>query len=187
MVQRQYLFDCVRRDLFHGSLNQAQVDGINVFLDWYDYDNPPIPDRYHIGDRRFAYVLATSFHETGATMQPVTEYGSQKYLKSKPYYPWHGRGHIQLTWEENYARQDEKLGLGGALMKNPDLALDRDISLKVILGGMVDGDFTGKKLSDFFTDQRTDWYEARTIVNGHDRASDIANYAVLFCNALTHL
>jgi len=183
-IHRKYFFDNIKYYLF-GSFSQSQVDGLNLFLDWYDEENPPVPDRYHLDDRTFAYVLATTYHETAATFQPVREYGSTSYLQSKPYYPWYGRGYVQLTWQDNYKKQDTKLCLNGALMADPDLALDPDIALKVILAGMCDGDFTGKKLSDYFTDQMTDWYDARRIVNGTDRASDIAGYAEKFVNALT--
>jgi hypothetical protein len=186
-IHRDYFFDSVRYYLFHGSLSQNQVEGLNVFLDWYDFDNPEIPDKYHVDDRTLSYILATTYHETAYTMQPVKEYGGETYLKSKPYYPWFGRGYVQLTWEDNYRNQDKKLGLNGALMKDPDLALDPEIAKKVIIYGMLDGDFTSKKLGQFFTDTLTDWYNARTIVNGHDRASDIATYAEKFHNAIGHI
>jgi hypothetical protein len=186
MIHRRYFFDFMRVNLFK-TFTQAQVDGLNIFLDWYDTENPPLPDRYHLGDRDFAYVLATTYHETGATCQPIREYGSDTYLRGKPYFPYYGRGYVQLTWQANYQTQDSKLGLEGMLVQDADLALDPDVALKVILGGMADGDFTGKKLADFFTDQTTDWYNARTIVNGHDCATDIAGYAGLFCDALAHL
>jgi putative chitinase len=185
MIHRDYFFDNIKYYLFK-SFSQDQVDGLNTFLDWYDNEMPPLPERYHMDDRCLAYILATSYHETAFTMQPVTEYGGESYLKSKPYYPWYGRGHVQLTWEENYKKQDTKLGLKGALMKNPDLALDPVISMKVITMGMYDGDFTGKKLGTFFTLEDTNWYDARTIVNGHDKASTIAGYAEKFANAITH-
>lgn len=184
MIIRKYFFDSVRASLFH-SLSQDQVDGLNRYLDYFDLDNPEIPDKYHLDDRMFAYVLATVFHETAATMQPVTEYGSESYLKSKPYYPYYGRGDVQLTWKDNYATQSAKLGYQDAFVKNPDAVLDPGISLKVCVLGMLDGDFTGAKLGDFFTYQMTDWYNARTIVNGHDRATDVAGYAEAFCNAIT--
>jgi len=187
MIHRKYFFDSVRSDLFHGSLTQAQVDGLNMFLDWHDDSNPELPAHYHLDDRSFAYVLATTYHETGATMQPIREYGSTSYLKSKPYYPYYGRGYVQLTWEANYQTQDAKLDLGGTLVKDPDLALDPRIALQVILGGMVDGDFTGKKLADYFNDQLTDWVDARRIVNGTDRATDIAGYAISFSDAITYV
>lgn len=186
MIHRAYFFENIKHYLFK-SLIQAQVDGLNVFLDWYDNENPPIPENYHIDERCLAYILATTYHETAATMQPVIEYGGESYLKSKPYYPWYGRGYVQLTWEDNYKRQDAKLGLDGALIKNPDLALDPKIAKKVIIFGMCDGDFTGKRLGQFFTADLTDWYNARTIVNGHDRADDIAEYGEKFLNAMSQV
>jgi len=183
-IHRDYFFDNIKYYLFK-TMNQDQVDGCNVFLDWFDLENPPIPERYHIDERCLAYILATTYHETAFTMQPVLEYGSQSYLKSKKYWPWVGRGYVQLTWKENYEAQDRKLGLSGALIQNPDLALDPEVAKKVIIFGMYDGDFTGKRLGDYFTDTLTDWYNARRIVNGTDRASTIAGYGEKFLNALT--
>lgn len=183
-IHRDYFFENIKYYLF-GSMEQSQVDGCNVFLDWYDNENPPLPERYHIDDRCLAYILATTYHETAFTMQPIKEMGGETYLKSKPYYPWFGRGYVQLTWEDNYRKMDEKLGLRGQLIANPDLALDPEVAKKVIIFGMYDGDFTGKRLGQFFTDTLTDWYNARTIVNAHDRAGDIAGYAEKFVNALT--
>jgi len=185
MIHRDYFFDSVRCYLFT-SLTQQQVDGLNIFLDWYDIENPPIPERYHLGDRELAYILATTYHETAFTMAPVSEYGGESYLKSKPYYPYYGRGYVQLTWEDNYKKQDQKLSLGGQLVNTPDMALDPTIALEVIIEGMCDGDFTGKNLADYFTDDETDWYNARRIVNGTDCASTIAGYAEKFLNAIAH-
>jgi hypothetical protein len=190
-IHRTYFFDNLKAYLFQ-SYTQPQVDGLNVFLDWYDSDeNPPIPDRYHLGDRELAYILATTYLETGATMQPIAEYGKgngKKYGTPDPQTgeTYYGRGYVQLTWKDNYARQDAKLEMKGRLVATADLALDPDVALQVIIGGMVDGDFTGKKLGDFFTDTVTDWYNARTIVNGHDRATDIAGYAEKFLNGIAH-
>jgi hypothetical protein len=186
MIHRRYFFDNIKHYLF-GTMEQPQVDGCNVFLDWYDTENPPIPDRWHFDERMLAYVLATTYHETAGTMQPIREYGGTTYLQSKPYWPWYGRGYVQLTWQENYEKQDRKLKLQGALIADPDVALDPAVAKLVILYGMADGDFTGKKLADFFTDTLTDWYNARTIVNGHDRAADIAEYGELFLNAMSQM
>jgi hypothetical protein len=189
-IHRSYFFDSINYYLFK-SFTQDQVDGLNVFLDWYDGKNPDLPDRYHLDDRMLAYVLATTFHETAATMQPIAEYGKgsgKSYGKpAGPYgQVYYGRGYVQLTWYDNYVRQDAKLKLNDQLVKNADLALDPNVALDVIIGGMVDGDFTGAKLSGFFTDTDTNWYDARTIVNGHDQASTIAGYAETFLNAISH-
>jgi hypothetical protein len=186
-IHRDYFYDSIRYYLAGGSLKQGQVDGANWLLDWYDSENPPIPDKNHLDDRMLAYCFATAWHETAFTLQPVKEYGSEEYLKSKPYYPWYGRGLVQLTWDYNYEKQDEKLGLKGALMAKPDLALEPKIATQILILGMADGDFTGKTLAQYFTDDLTDWYNARRIVNGTDKANDIAKYGELFCNAITHL
>jgi hypothetical protein len=191
MIHRKYFFENIKYYLFK-SFNQPQVDGLNVFLDWYDKENPDIPGYYHYDDRMLAYVLATTYHETAGTMQPIAEYGKgngKEYGQpAGPYgQKYYGRGYVQLTWYDNYKRQDEKLGLEGQLVRHADLALDPKIAKDVILKGMVDGDFTGRKLSQYFTDTLTDWYNARTIVNGHDRATDIAGHAEKFCNAITSM
>jgi hypothetical protein len=186
-VHRDYFFDYVRYYLAGGSLKQEQVDGCTVLLDWFDDENPPIPDQHHLDDRMFAYCLATAWHETAFTMQPVVEYGGESYLQSKSYYPWYGRGLVQLTWKDNYQKQDDKLGLDGTLMQTPDLALDPVIATRILLEGMADGDFTGKRLGHYFTSDLTDWCNARRIVNGTDRAQDIAAYAEKFHNAIGHL
>jgi hypothetical protein len=191
MIHRDFFFDAMRHYLTDGSLKEndeySQVSGSNLLLDWFDDENPPIPAAHHLSDREMAYCLATAWHETAFTMRPVIEYGGESYLKSKPYYPWYGRGYVQLTWEENYQKQDAKLGLKGALMKTPDLALDPVIATRILLLGMADGDFTGKRLGDYFTADLTDWYNARRIVNGTDKASAIAAYAEKFCHAITHI
>lgn len=192
MIHKDYFFDSVRFYLFGGSLTEGQVAGMERYLDWFDQKNPPLPERYHIDERCLAYIFATMHVETAQTMQPIREYGSISYLKSKPYYPWYGRGDVQLTWQDNYKRQDSKLSAPpwslfppGALVKNLDLALDLQVSMHVCILGMYDGDFTGKAFRHFFTDDKTDWYNARTIINGHDRASEIAGYAEKYHNALS--
>jgi putative chitinase len=190
MIHRNYFFENIKYYLFK-SMNQDQVDGCNVFLDWYDLENPSIPSEHHFDDRMLAYVLATAYHETAATMQPIEEYGKGSGSSyGKPAGPYgqcyYGRGYVQLTWYDNYLTQDDKLELHEQLVKDADLALAPNIAKKIILFGMADGDFTGKGLGEFFTGDKTDWYNARTIVNGHDRADDIAAYAEQFHNAIGH-
>jgi hypothetical protein len=190
-IHRDYFFDSIRHYLAGGSLVQGQVDGCNVLLDWFDDENPPIPDRHHLDDRMLAYCLATAWHETAFTMQPIEEYGKGKGKEygtpAGPYAQvYYGRGYVQLTWYDNYKRQDEKLGLRHELERQPDLALDPQIATQILLLGMADGDFTGKRLGNYFTDDLTDFYNARRIVNGTDKAADIAAYAEKFHNAIGH-
>ncbi|HWD14286.1 MAG TPA: hypothetical protein VG519_13130 [Pseudochrobactrum sp.] len=122
-----------------------------------------------------AYVLATAFWETARTMKPVREMGGEKYLRSKKYYPYVGMGYVQLTWRENYQKASDKLSVD--FVSNPKLLLDPVHSTEILVLGMIEGWFTGKKLSDYITLQRSDFVEARRIINGKDKASDIAGIA----------
>jgi putative chitinase len=173
-------FDAVR-PLFGGSLSQPQVDGLALIAQAWD--------KYGDGDTaKLAYILATAFHETAQTMQPIKEYGKgrgKKYGKpdetgKAPY----GRGHVQLTWRENYVNADKKLKLGGKLAADYDLALDPLISVRVLITGMQQGWFTGKKLGDYIHGDVMDFVGARRIVNGTDKATLISEHARTFLKAL---
>ena len=125
-----------------------------------------------------AYTLATAFHETAFTVRPITEYGGVEYLRGKKYYPYYGRGYIQVTWKYNYEMVAEKLGLPkDAFLKNPEQLLERKIAIPALVRGMKEGWYTGKKLSDYITISRSGYINARRIVNGTDKAGDIAAYA----------
>jgi hypothetical protein len=119
-------------------------------------------------------------------MWPITEYGSQSYLQGKEYYPYIGRGFVQLTWEDNYRRATEKLGLSGTddLVKYPDRALDLVIATNVMFRGMVEGWFTNKKLSSYFSSTKDDPLNARQIINGNDDDDLIKGYHYDFLDAL---
>jgi len=182
-LNRTYYFDGVRGPLFAGAMTQPQVDGQTALLD--------AAEQRGWDDRWLAYLLATAYHETARTMQPIAEYGQGK---GKPYgvpdgpygQVYYGRGFVQLTWYDNYQTQDQKLRLNGQLVRIADTALDLQIATDIIFGGMQDGDFTGVGLPKYISATQTDFYNARKIVNGLDQASTIAGYAVTFANALTH-
>lgn len=95
---------------------------------------------------------------------------------------YRGRSFVQVTGRNNYAKFSKVLGVD--LLGNPDLACNDDIAAKIIVIGMRDGLFTGKKLRDYFTPTSSDWVNARRIVNGLDRANDIAAYGKKFYSAL---
>jgi|SRR5215470_4777869 len=183
-IHRKFFFDSVRGALFGGAMTQDQVDGLNAHLDY--------ADEMGFDDRQFAYVLATTYHETGRTFQPIPEIGKGA---GKPYgvpdpvtgETYYGRGYVQLTWKENYQRQDTKLELGGTLVKEADRALEPDVAILILFEGMRDGDFTGVSLSDYFDEDTTDWVNARKIVNALDQAQTIAGYAQKFSAAITHV
>lgn len=124
---------------------------------------------------QLAYILATAYHETAHTMKPVREYGGENYLKAKKYYPYVGMGYVQLTWKENYEKASKKLGVD--FVKDPKKLLEPRYAAPILVDGMLEGWFTGKKLSDYITLTKSDFVNARRIVNGTDKASLIAGYA----------
>lgn len=173
-MNRKIFFEGIRSGPFSG-LKQPQVDGVNFILD--EWDRRKLTDPRHL-----AYILATAFWETARTMQPIREMGGQSYLRSKRYYPWFGRGYVQLTWKANYQRyRDEVLKLFNVdIVANPDNAMKPDAAAYIMFDGMYKGAFTGKKLGDYFTATGSDWINARRIINGTDKASQIAAIAKQF-------
>ena len=62
-------------------------------------------------------------------------------------------------------------------MSNPDLALKPEIAVLILVIGMRDGKFTGADLDDYFDPIKSDWYNARKIINKLDKAVIIADIA----------
>jgi putative chitinase len=72
------------------------------------------------------------------------------------------------------------LGIGTQLYDQPALALNLEMSVKILFKGMTDGLFTGVSLADFFNPATADRIHARKIINGIDQAERIAGYAKNF-------
>jgi putative chitinase len=87
-----------------------------------------------------------------------------------------GRGLCQITGRANYA----KFGV----VSDPDRAATLPTAAAIMVRGMRDGSFTTKKLSDYLNDAGTDYVNARRIINGVDRAEEIAAHAKKFEAAL---
>jgi len=129
---------------------------------------------------QIAYVLATADHETNHTFQPVREAywirNAEAWRKANlRYWPYYGRGYVQLTWKDNYDHYGRVLGLD--LVANPDLALDHYGSLFVLTQGFKTGAFTGHKLSEYVNAAGADFRAARYCINGQDKAGEIADLA----------
>jgi putative chitinase len=179
-------FDQVR-PMFGGKLSVKQVGGMEAKIEAFIDADLPLSHA--------AYALATSYHETAKRMQPVREglSASDAWRKRNlRYYPWYGRGDVQLTWKENYAKADKELGLGGALIDNLDLALDPDISAAIMVRGMEEGWFSGDRIGRHtlirhLPDEEGTMHQfsqARRIINLMDKAALIAGYAIKFQAAL---
>ena len=128
-----------------------------------------------------AYILATVEHETAGSFQPVRESyylgepGAENHRKTLRYYPYYGRGYVQLTWDYNYRAYSTTLGLD--LVNQPDLVMRPDVALFILVDGMKRGVFTGISLEDCTNGSGFDFVEARRIINGKDKAVEIANIA----------
>lgn len=160
-------------DGFRGALGKGQIQGIDAVLDEAVKRETPT--------RHLAYMLATDFHETNATMLAVREayWMSEAWRKKNlRYYPYYGRGLVQLTWEANYKKAGDKLGL--PLEEDPDEALHLPTAVEIMFTGMTEGWFTGKKLADY----PSSYKNSRRIINGLDKASVIAGYAERFEKAI---
>lgn len=134
---------------------------------------------------QIAYALATIDHETNNTFKPVVEayWLSEEWRKNNlRYYPFHGRGFIQITWKYNYQKYSYILNKN--LVDNPDLALDPQISLFIAIHGMVNGIFTHSKVSDFINESKKDFYNARRVINGLDKANTIADLTKFYLKTI---
>jgi len=205
VIDRDTFFSYARRAPFGNRLSSGQVEGLTATLDEWE--------RRRLGDRRWlAYMLATDFHESAGTMQPVIETrragepanpsietaiarleaswkaGKLPWVKT-PYWrkdeqgrSWLGRGKPQLTHRDNYRKIS--LVIGVDLVRKPELMLRMDVATKALFAGMTGGIFTGQKLADFFNEDRDDPVGARKIVNGTEKAKLIAGYHRAFLDAL---
>jgi len=194
-MNRQAFFDSLRSGLLGPTLDQDEVTGCEAILDAM----AGLPLSW------CAYALATAYHETAHTMQPIREFGGPRYLtrmydvtgarpamarKMGNTEPGDGarlcrRGYVQLTWKVTYAKAGAKPGVD--LVANPDKAMRPDIAARIMREGMVEGWFTGKGLADYLPGARAtlaQYQAARRIINGTDKAALIAGYAMQFEAAL---
>ena len=174
-----------------GPLKQELVNALEFLLGKIEQD--PRWPQGDTGIRQIAYALATFKWETAHTFEPINEFGTAARF-NKLYGPatavgrrlgntktgdgalFHGRGYVQLTGRSNYAKAGRLTGED--LLNDPDRALVPEVAYQIAVQGMIDGWFTGRKLSQFFKDGQPPQYDdARTIINGHDQAAKIADIA----------
>lgn len=185
-INRKAFYAAARPSLFK-KLSAAQVKSIEAIFDQWEY--------YGLTDIRWlAYMLATAYWETARTMLPIREYGKGKGRKYGVKHPktgqiYYGRGFVQCTWYENYLKMGRLLGIAD-LVTNPDRALEPAIATEIMFEGMTTGksfagDFTGKHLANYFNLKTDDPIGARRIINGNDKAKEIAAIHAKFLSALT--
>jgi len=198
LAKPKAFFDSLRTSGLLGSLDQHEVDGINVLLDAADKAKWPMSWT--------AYLLATAFHETAGTMQPISERGGTSYFArmyditgSRPQKArelgnvrvgdgvlFRGRGFVQITGRNNYAKFSPLVGCD--LVAHPDSALTHSVAATVAVVGMERGMFTGRRIGDDLPRTgratRDQFRLSRDVINGRDREVDIAVEAEHFQDAL---
>ncbi|AHY26819.1 putative endolysin [Acinetobacter phage vB_AbaP_Acibel007] len=192
MILTRNSFDYLRS--IYGKLSQSQVDGLNFLVSKMKQAGFTYPEA--------AYGLATVYVETDKTFQPIAERGSDKYLSkydtgklavrlgNTPEADgdgqlYKGRGYVQITGRANYKFFSTITGKD--LIKNPDLALDAEVSTKIMTHGMLNGSFTGvgfRRKRPVSRYNLAQYIAARNIINGTDRAAEIAQHAIVFEKAL---
>lgn len=193
------LFDALRPHFQSGKITQPQVKGVETICAAF----AGVPD-----ERWTAYALATAYHETAFTMEPVRETlaanddqairrlnrawkdGRLKHVRTPYWLPdqdgfsWFGRGYVQLTHKSNYELAARKLG--HPLDRNPSLALNPEIAALILKHGSIDGWFRPPhNLPKYFNMKIEDPMGAREVINGPDgSAKAITGYYLWFLDAL---
>jgi putative chitinase len=193
--------------VFGTSLSQAQVDGIEAILaagselplshlayalaTAYGETGgrmQPIHENMNYTAARIVQVWPSRF-KTEADAAPYARqpeklanlvYGG-RLGNSAPGDGWRyrGRGLVQITGKDNYAKVGRLVGVD--LVADPDASLQIDIAARALIYGIRDGIYTGKKASDYLPG---DYVNARRIINGTFEAQKYAGYARAFDAAL---
>jgi len=201
---RKRFFDGFRESF--GKIRTARKVAAIEDLLWFMEQDPSIGSL-----EEAAYMLATVAWETAHTFEPITERGSREYIdglydpikgKTKGKrdravrygnvnagdgWKYRGRGYVQLTWFTNYQKLGDILGVD--LVNDPDLALVPAYAYVIMSAGMDKGLFTGKSIDaalakDFEEDGDYDFIDERMVINGKDRAQEIAQIAKDFVGIL---
>lgn len=157
-----------------------------------------------------AYILATAKWETGHTYAPIAEWPDPRDPQFTKYDPgrhpdairmgntipgdgkrYRGRGYVQVTWKNNYEKFSPLVGAN--LVARPERALEPGIAYEILVHGMLEGMFTGRKLGEFVgTTPAPDYFNARLVVNPGEvrvaslrpKAKAIADIAVALQTAI---
>ena len=210
-MNREFFFDEVREHLFSGVLKQSQVNGMEAILDEWDENHADKDDRwlacmlataYHETGRAMAPVeenlnysaarLRVVFPSRFTAAQATNYAGQRERIANRVYgdrlgngpeasgdgWRYRGRGLVQITGKANYA----KFGIED----NPDEAMNDVRTVQIMFEGMMNGLFTGKKLSSYFSHTKEDWKNAREIILAGNLEEQVGRYGQAFYRAISY-
>jgi len=192
-MNKTAFFAYARRAPFGGRLSQAQVDGTSA---WAMAERRGLPDEqtayvlataFHETGGKMQPIEKNLNYTSAARIRQVWPSRFSSVQSAQPYvrnpqalankvyggrigntgahdgWLYRGRGLAMITERDNY----EKYGLGVA----PDKALEDGVAVRILFNGMINGKFTGKRLTDHFGSGWAAPQDARAIVNGSDKAN----------------
>lgn len=184
----RFYAECERsKSLPKGLFKGERRAGIDRVLDYWEKTS-------YTDQRWLAYILGTAYRESVGTMAPVREglcktdqcsiaavgkHFLGRHISSDYSMPdaqgrsYFGRGLVQITHKRKYESVGRALGWGDTLAEEPELALDPDKSVVILVEGMAQGLFTRRSLADFFSGEKAEWTGARKIVNPGSRRAEI--------------
>jgi predicted chitinase len=165
----------------------SKDDLIKGILDACDIINVTLPTQR-------AYLLATAYHETDGfnTLEEYADGDRHDYfigmyghrddlgnIEPEDGFRFFGRGCVQITGRANYMKATsvlQSIGVDIDLVANPELACRPDIACFLLVYMSMYGMYTGVSINDFINENQTDFYDARQVINGYDKADLIAEY-----------
>jgi len=182
-IDKRAFYDAVRKAPFSGRLKQVQVDLIEPLL-------AELQAEPGLSLDQAAYILATAHWETdhfqtlleyadGSAYEGRTSLGNIHAGDGRKY---RGRGYAMVTGRRNYQLVQDKFSIPA--VDTPDVLLRPAVAAAVCVTGMMEGWFTGRALPSYVNAAKADFYGARAVVNGNDRAAEIAALALDYQQAL---
>lgn len=174
--------------LFDKQITPSQIQSISKITNYWILHYPKSDLKC------LAYILATADYETNRTFRPIVDkskgkaerYGTMEKLNgnkySKPIQLYYRRGILPMIWYENYQNISKKSGID--VLNFPEKLMDISISIQILVDGMMKGWFTGQKLEDYLSADKSNWTKARKVVCKSENAQIIKFLGISYYKAL---
>lgn len=145
-----------------------------------------------------AVILANAYHESHLGNDPVEIWNPKQVPWQRSYdhkngntragegYMYRGQGDLMTTGTDGFVKLGTALNLGLDLYFHPEKTIDPVVSARGAVVGTMQGLYTGKKLDTYVNSTKTDFFNARSIINGDKKwnGRKIERYAQAYERAL---